>query len=131
MSDEKKRRVGEDAASEQPRGEPDTRQVQAQDDISGPLDSLSGFPRHAIYASEAWHRRGVMRARSVTALKHHLRYMVARHAMAMRELHDGWPDYYPAVIQSAVKASGLRVRFRTAQLREYCQAAIAALQNFT
>lgn len=44
MRGQKKRRVGKDAASEQPRGEPDTRQVQSQIDGEAIRASLRELP---------------------------------------------------------------------------------------
>ena len=129
MSKQSKRRVGEDAASEQPRGEPDTHQVQGQSATNCPTDSLIEFPRQVLSRSESWHRQRVMQATSIAALEYHVRLMIARRALVMRDVHDAWPDCYPAVIQGAVEASGLPVRFRSVQLRAHCRAAIAAARK--
>lgn len=103
MHKQEKRRVGEDAASEQPRGEPETRQAQCQSASYYCVYSLTEFPREALIASERWHRQQVMQATSISALKYHVRLMIARRALVMLDVHDAWPDCYPAVIQGAVK----------------------------
>jgi hypothetical protein len=116
----KKRHGGEAVAPEAPEY-PSPCEAHAKIDPNHIRAHLAEFPAAAWKDSAEWHMQHARRARSVDALKYHLRLWAVRWACYMRSIRSGWVyDYAHMRFDSAAKESGLNVRFRKRQVVALC-----------
>jgi len=117
MNNQKKRRVGEDAAPEQPRGEPDNRQVQSQVIGPGRLPPLLEFPERWYWAecANAQLRILVTNPESCAQGMAMWRYCICL-AVIHGEL-DRWTGYTAGVIQGHASNAHGSHRWRTRYLQ--------------
>ncbi|WP_157835170.1 hypothetical protein [Xanthomonas sp. SHU 199] len=102
-------------------------EIRHQDAAPSVRGLLSEFPPEVFKRSASWHLERAHRARSVGELRHHMFAWLIRWACYTRSISCHFVAYAPAAFASAVAASGLRVRFRAADIRAICRIAARAV----
>lgn len=117
MNGQEKRRVGKDAALEQPRGEPDTRQVQSQNIGLRAAPTLHEFPGSWYWTQCA---NAQLRILATKPEPHVQGVAMWRYCICLALMHGGmqhWTGYAASVIQGhASSARGSR-RWRIGYLQ--------------
>jgi len=122
MSVHKKRQADVDGlAPEFPENPSHREEAQVQNPPKAVRESLALFPPSAWKSSADWHFDRANRARTIPALKHHLRMWAIRWACYLRSMHNGFAEYAPDLFRSAIITSGLRVRFRVNDIQRLCR----------